>query len=99
MSANAIAVGSHPSGRSAQSGEYAVAMIERRIIRLLVRRSGTAKFLRATGRWTKKAEAAFNFPSLLSLVNMCLAKGLTDVELILRYEGDAEDRCFPLQCR
>jgi hypothetical protein len=72
-------------------------MVESRIIRLLVRRAGTAKFLRATGRWTKKAEAALNFPNLLSLVHTCLARGLTDVELVLRYEGEAEDRCFPLQ--
>jgi hypothetical protein len=65
-------------------------------IKLLVRHVGSNKFLKSTGRWTKKAEAAFNFPNLLNAIHFCLAKGLRDVELILRFEGDADDRRYPL---
>ena len=68
------------------------------VTRVLVRRAGSNKFLRATGRWTQKAEAACNFPNLLNALNMCLAKGLRDVELVLRYENESEDRCYPLRC-
>ena len=64
--------------------------------KLLVRKVGSNKFLRATGRWTKKAEAAFNFPTLVDAIHTCLGKGLERVELILRFEGDSEDQCFAL---
>jgi len=66
------------------------------IRKLLVRKTGCARFLRATGRWTKRAEAAFNFPSLVDAIHTCLAKGLKDVEFIMRFEGDSKDRCYPL---
>ena len=67
-------------------------------VKLLVRNAKSRKFLRSSGRWTKRAEAALNFPNLLNAVHTCLAKGVSDVELILRFEGDAEDRCVPLNC-
>jgi hypothetical protein len=66
------------------------------ITKLLVRKAGSNQFLRATGRWTKKAEAALNFPTLVDAIHTCLAKGLKEVELILRFEGDSEDQCFSL---
>ena len=69
------------------------------LIKLMVRRTGSNKFLRSTGRWTKKAETATNFPNLLNAIHACLGKGLKDVELILRYEGDTVDRCYPFDCR
>jgi hypothetical protein len=66
-------------------------------VKLLVRRAGSTQFLRSTGRWTKKAEAACNFPNVLNAIHVCLAKGLKEVELILRFEGEAHDRCLPLR--
>ncbi|HEX4265978.1 MAG TPA: hypothetical protein VH597_16710 [Verrucomicrobiae bacterium] len=66
------------------------------IKKLLVRKVGSNKFLKATGRWTKKAEAALNFPTLVDAIHTCLAKGLKQIEVILRLEGDAEDQCFAL---
>jgi hypothetical protein len=66
------------------------------IKKLLVRKAGTNQFLRATGRWTKKAEAALNFPTLVDAIHTCLMKGLKQVEFILRFEGDSEDQCFAL---
>jgi hypothetical protein len=73
-------------------------MTERRIIKLLVKKAGSNKFLKATGRWTKRAEQALNFPHLFQVVHTCLAKGLRDVELVLRYDGDSEDQHYPLNC-
>jgi hypothetical protein len=54
------------------------------------------KFLSPAGRWVKRAEEAVNFPNLLSAINTCLARGLKNVELILRFEGDLPERCIPL---
>lgn len=64
--------------------------------KLLVRKAGGKKFLRVTGRWTKNEEAAFNFPTLVDAIHTCLARGLKEVEFILRFERDAEDRCYSL---
>jgi hypothetical protein len=64
--------------------------------KLLVRQTGSNKFLRATGRWTKKAEEAFNFPTIVDAVHTCLAKGIKNVEFILRFEGDSRDQCIPM---
>ena len=66
------------------------------IKKLLVRKAGGNQFLRATGRWTKKAEAAFNFPTLVDAIHTCLGWGLKEAEFILRFEGDSEDQCFSL---
>lgn len=63
--------------------------------KLLIRRKGSNKFFKATGRWTKKVEAAFNFPNLFNAVHTCLAKGLRDVELVLRFD-DSDERSYPL---
>lgn len=71
-------------------------MIQSPIKKLLVRKAGSNKFLKATGRWTKKAEAALNFPTLVDAIHTCLARGLKEVEFILRLEGDSEDQCFSL---
>jgi hypothetical protein len=69
---------------------------EPKLIKLIVRRAGSNKFLRATGRWTKKAEAAFNFPNLVSAIHTCMAKNLRQAELILRYDSDRSDRRYVL---
>lgn len=66
--------------------------------RMLVRNAQTQKFLKATGRWTKKAEAAFNFPNLVNAIHTCLAYGVKEVEVILRYEGEANEQRVPLRC-
>jgi hypothetical protein len=71
-------------------------MIDSPVKKLLVRKVGSNKFLRATGRWTKKAEAAFNFPTLVDAIHACITRGLEEVEFVLRFEGDSEDQCFAL---
>jgi hypothetical protein len=71
-------------------------MIDSPLKKLVVRKVGSNKFLRATGRWTKKAEAAFNFPTVVDAMHTCLVNGLKEVEFILRFEGDAEDQCIAL---
>jgi hypothetical protein len=63
-----------------------------------VRNAQTQKFLRATGRWTKKAEAAFNFPNTVNALHTCLAVGAKEVEFILRFEGETADRRVQLRC-
>lgn len=69
------------------------------ITRLLVRNARSRKFLKATGGWTKKPDAAWNFPNPVNAIHVCLEKGLREVELILRFEGDKRDRRLPVNCR
>ena len=63
---------------------------------LLVRHVSRNKFLSPAGRWVKRAEAAFVFPNLLNAINTCLGRGLKDVELVLRFEGQRPDGRIPL---
>jgi hypothetical protein len=64
---------------------------------LLVRLPGTNKFLKATGEWTRKAERAFSFANPLNAIHACLLHGLSEVELVFRWE-DAGERCFRVKC-
>jgi hypothetical protein len=64
--------------------------------RLFVRHLSFNKFLSPAGRWVKTAEAACNFPNLLSAINTCLARGFKDAELILQFDGAHPDRRIPL---
>jgi len=65
--------------------------------KLLVRHLSFNKFLSPAGRWVKRAEAASNFPNLLNAINTCIGRGLKDVELILRFDGNRPDHRIPLQ--
>ena len=67
-------------------------------IKLLVRHARSAKFLKSTGHWTRRSEAAFNFPNVVNAIHTCLASGIKEVELVLRFEGDTDDRRLPLIC-
>jgi hypothetical protein len=64
--------------------------------KLLVRHVVLNKFLSPAGRWVIRAEAAFNFPNTLNAINTCLGRGLKDVELILRFDGNWPERRIPL---
>jgi hypothetical protein len=64
--------------------------------KLFVRHVSRNKFLSPAGRWVKRAEAALNFPNLLNAINTCLVRGLKDVELILRFDGNTPDCHIPL---
>ena len=64
--------------------------------KLLVRKVGSDKFLSGSGRWTKREERAWNFPTLVDAIHNCLARGLEEVEFILRFENSSEDRCYSL---
>lgn len=71
-------------------------MISKRPSKLLVKQVGASKFLKATGQWSRKIETAFSFPSLLNAIHLCLVKGLEQVELIIRFDGESADRCYVL---
>ena len=71
-------------------------MTAKKPIRMLVRKPGAAKFLGATGEWTRRTETACNFPNAFRLVHACLAKGLEEVELIVHFEGDTEAHSYSL---
>ena len=66
--------------------------------KLLVRHPETKKFLRPSGRWTAKADAAFIFPNPLSAIHTCISRGLDRVELLFCLDGDPNYRCVPVQC-
>src|SRR5436190_20920745 len=64
--------------------------------KLFVRLPGTNKFLRATGRWTRKVEHAFNFPNPLNAIHTCLLHGFSEVEFVFRRGRD--EQSFPVRC-
>ncbi len=64
--------------------------------KLLVKKVGTRKFLRATGQWSREVEMAFSFPNLLNAIHLCFAKDLPQVDLVIRWEGECEERCYRL---
>jgi hypothetical protein len=64
--------------------------------KLLVRNVVSKKFLKCSGRWTKREDAAFNFPTLVDAIHTCLTRGLKEVEFIVRFERDIEDHCYCL---
>jgi hypothetical protein len=63
----------------------------------LLRNGRTGKFFRGDGRWTTRADRAFNFPHLMHVVHTCLLHGIRDAELVLHF-GD-KTRTVPLNCR
>ena len=67
------------------------------LIKLIVKAVGSNKFLNAAGRWTRKAERALNYPNLLSAIHASIAAGVKEVELVLRFEDDAVDRCYSVK--
>ena len=69
------------------------------LTRLLVRNARSQKFLKPAGGWTKEAEAAWNFPNPVNAIHTCMAKGLRQVELVVRFEGDSGDRRLVVNCR
>jgi hypothetical protein len=66
--------------------------------KLLVRDARTQKFLKSTGQWTKKPEAASNFPNVVNAIHTSMAAGAQNVELLLRFEGANEDLRLSLTC-
>jgi len=64
--------------------------------KFLVRHVSLNKYLGPAGCWVKRAEAAFDFLHPLNAISTCLARGLKDVELILRFDGDRPDLCIRL---
>jgi hypothetical protein len=68
-------------------------------IKRLLRHGRTGKFFRGNGRWTKRADRAFNFPHLMHVVHTCLLHGLKDAELVLHFDGQASAVTLPLKCR
>jgi hypothetical protein len=68
-------------------------------IKRLLRHSRTGKFFRGNGRWTKRADRAFNFPHLMHVVHTCLLHGLKDAELVLHFDGQDPAVTLPLHCR
>jgi hypothetical protein len=67
------------------------------LTKLLVRHTKVKKFLNSTGRWTRKAEAALNFPHLFNAIHTCLLCRVREVELVLRFKGDKADRRFRVE--
>ncbi|HLP78623.1 MAG TPA: hypothetical protein VK327_17090 [Candidatus Paceibacterota bacterium] len=63
-----------------------------------MRHPRSQKFLKSTGHWTRRAEAACNFPNMVNAIHTCLASGAKEVDFILRFEGDTHDRCLPVVC-
>jgi hypothetical protein len=64
--------------------------------KFLVRHASLNIYLGPAGHWVKRAEAALEFPHPLTAISTCLARGLKDVELIQRFDGERPDLCLRL---
>lgn len=63
--------------------------------RLVRHRRSRAYF--ENGRWTENAERATNFPNLEEVAQVCLKYQLTDVELVMRFEGKFPELAYPIK--
>ena len=85
-------VGFDPTNTFARDRATLAAMSRSGPVKLLVRNARSRKFLNSEGHWTARRATACNFPNVYNAVHASLAGGAKDVELILRFEGDANDR-------
>lgn len=65
--------------------------------KLFVRLPETGKFLKTTGRWTKRMEKAFAFANPLSAIHTCISFGLREVELVF-HTMDGTTKELRLNC-
>jgi len=60
-------------------------------VRRVIQHKGTHLYLTVAGGWTAHLESAHQLPNVLSAVRMSRLLELTDVELVLKFEGGKYD--------
>lgn len=68
----------------------------RRIMQVLIRRTGTSLYWNATGRWTHSREHASDLREVCRAVLLCLHRGWRDAELVIRFEQMSGEMTVPV---
>ena len=63
----------------------------RRVMQVLIRKAGTALYWNAAGRWTDSREQASDLREVCRAVMLCIHRGWTDAELVIRFEPGHRD--------
>jgi hypothetical protein len=65
-------------------------------MQVLIRKAGTALYWNAAGRWTHSREQASDLREVCRAVMLCLHRGWTDAELVIRFEQTSGEMTVPV---
>lgn len=63
-----------------------------------IRHHETHLFLTEDGKWTSDLAQAKSWPSLSMMHELCARFGLTNVDVVLKFNGEQYDCVLPLNC-
>lgn len=65
-------------------------------MQVLIRKAGTALYWNAAGRWTPSRDQASDLREVCRAVHLCLHRGWTDAELVIRFEKTSSEMTVPV---
>ena len=65
-------------------------------MQVLIRKTGTALYWNAAGRWMDSREQASDLREVCRAVLLCLHRGWTDAELVIRFEQTSGEMTVPV---
>jgi len=65
-------------------------------MQVLIRKAGTALYWNAAGRWTDSREQASDLQEVCRAVMLCIHRGWTDAELVIRFEQTSGEMTVPV---
>ena len=65
-------------------------------MQVLIRKAGTALYWNAAGRWTDSRDQASDLREVCYAVQLCLHRGWTDAELVIRFEQTSGEMTVPV---
>ena len=66
------------------------------VMQVLIRKTGTTLYWNADGRWTAIREQASDLREVCRAVLLCLRRGWTDAELVIRFEQTSGEMTVPV---
>lgn len=65
-------------------------------MQVLIRKAGTTLYWNAAGRWTASRDQASDLREVCRAVHLCLHRGWTDAELVIRFEQTSGEMTVPV---
>lgn len=65
-------------------------------MRILLQQKETGLYFESLGVWSQSSKSAMNFLSSTAAIEFCLAHGLRDVHLVLKFDDHKFDIVLPL---
>ena len=66
------------------------------VMQVLIRKTGTTLYWNADGRWTPSREQASDLREVCRAVLLCIRRGWTDAELVIRFEQTSGEMTVPV---